>query len=173
MRGGSVALCWRRHTLRTRGEPDEHSRAVSRAGKRVLSTPPDAAYETAMRLLRSEGAHESSPPGIVAAAGDRVLQKMQRALARWFGPQGCRALLLRAIERMRAIHPALESVRVAEPGSENEIVVAPDAFAALASLPSEAAMSACASVIAEIVTLLDELVGEDVARRLVDHGWPE
>ncbi len=132
----------------------------------------DAAYETAMRLLRSEGARESSPSGIVTAAGDRVLQKMQHALIRWFGPQGCRALLVRAIERTRARHPALDAVRVLEPGSDRD-VFAPDAFLVLASLPSEAAMSACASVIAEIVTLLGQLVGEDVARRLVDQAWPE
>jgi hypothetical protein len=137
-----------------------------------MTAPHDEAYETAMRLLRSEGVQESSPPGIVTAAGDRVLQKMQHALTRWFGPQGCRALLVRAIERTRATHPALDAVRVSEPGGESD-VVAPNAFVVLASLPSEAAMSACASVIAEIVTLLGQLVGEDVARRLVDQAWPE
>lgn len=173
MRTGHAALCSLRHTLQTRGDPDERSRAVSRAGERTLSTPPDAAYEMALRLLRSEGAHESSPSGIVAAAGDRVLQKLQRALARWFGAQGCRALLVRAIERTRVAHPALEVVQIAESAGESGVVVAPDALTALRSLPSEVVMSACASVIAEIVTLLDQLVGEDVARRIVDHGWME
>jgi hypothetical protein len=138
-----------------------------------MSDQPDAAYETALRLLRAEGARESSPSSIVTAAGDRVLRKMQRALARWFGSQGCHALLARALERTRTIHPALEAVHVAEPGGENDAVIAPDAFAALASLPSESALAACASVIAEIVTLLGQLVGEDAARRLMDHGWPE
>lgn len=137
-----------------------------------MSTP-DAAYETALRLLRSEGALESSPSGIVVAAGDRVLQRMQRALARWFGAQGCHALLLRAIERTRVAHPALAAVEVSASPRESGVVVAPDAFAALGSLPSEVAMSACVSVIAEIVSLLGQLVGEDAARSLLDHGWPE
>jgi hypothetical protein len=109
----------------------------------------------------------------VAAAGDRVLQKMQRALARWFGTQGCHALLVRAIERTRVTHPALDAVKIATSAGESGVVVEPDAFEALRSLPAEVVMSACASVIAEIVTLLGQLVGEDVARRLVDHGWSE
>ena len=171
MRTGHPALCSLRYTVRTRGEPDERSRAVSRAGERTLSTP-DAAYEMALRLLRSEGVRESSPSGVVAAAGDKVLQKLQRALARWFGAQGCHALLVRAIERTRVAHPALEAVRIEASAGESGAAVAPDALAALRSLPSEVVLSACASVIAEIVTLLDQLVGEDAARRIVDHGWP-
>lgn len=135
--------------------------------------PPDAAYETALRLLRSEGALESSPPGIVVAAGDRVLQGIQRVLARWFGAQGCHALLSRALERTRSAHPVLETIHAAMPEREGGISVAPGAFAALASLPSEVAMSIFASVIAEVVALLGQLVGEDVARRLVDYTWPE
>jgi hypothetical protein len=134
---------------------------------------PDAAYETALRLLRSEGALESSPASIVVAAGDRVLQRMQRALARWFGAQGCHALLVRAIERTRAAHPGLAEIEIAASPSESGVVIASDALSALRSLPAEMAMSVCASVIAEIVILLGQLVGEDTARRLLDHGWPE
>ena len=173
MSTGRPALCSLRRTLRTRGDPDEISRAVSCAGERPLSAPPDAAYETAVRLLRLEGAHESAPSGTVAAAADRVLQEMQRALARWFGEQGCSALLVRAMERMRVAHPALDAVQFAAQASESGVVLAPDAFAALASLPADVVMPACASVIAELVTLLGELVGDDVARSLLEQGWPE
>jgi hypothetical protein len=98
---------------------------------------------------------------------------MQRALARWFGAQGCHALVVRAMERTSIAHPAVEAIQIAASARESEAVIAPDAFAALGSLPTEAVMSACASIISEIVTLLGQLVGEDLALRLVDDGWFE
>jgi hypothetical protein len=102
-----------------------------------------------------------------------VLQKMQRALARWFGAQGCHALLERAIESTRVAHPALDELRIAVRASESGVVLAPDAFSALGSLPADEVLPACTSLIAALVTLLGQLVGDDVARRLVDQGWPE
>jgi hypothetical protein len=141
--------------------------------ERSFSTSASAAREIALRLLAVEGAPHGSPSDIVAQAGARVLERLQRTLARWFGADGAHALLARALEKARGAFPGLEAVKVPSLAPEEGLAIAKDTFAALCHLSPDEAMEACAAVIAEVVALLGRLVGDDVAWRLVEHGWPE
>ncbi|HEU4585189.1 MAG TPA: hypothetical protein VFR95_05530 [Gemmatimonadaceae bacterium] len=140
--------------------------------ERSLSTSASAARAIAIRLLMAEGALHGSSSDVVAQAGARVLERLQRTLARWFGADGAHALLSRALDKSRDACPRLEAVEVPLWTLENGLAISPDTFAALRSLPPDEATEACAAVIAEVVALLGRLVGDDVASRLVEYGWP-
>ncbi len=131
-----------------------------------------ASRDIALRLLAAEGAPHGSSSDMVARAGAMVLERLQSTLARWFGADGARALLSRALDKARGASPGLEGVKVPSLARDNGLAISPDTFAALRSLPPDEATEACAAAIAEVVALLGRLVGDDVAARLVEHGWP-
>ncbi len=152
--------------------PDELQHESRMAEERSLSTSARVARDIALRLLASEGAPHGSSSDLVAQAGARVLDRLQHTLARWFGIDGAHALLSRAIDKSRYAYPGLDALEVPSLARENGVDISPDTFAALRSLPPDEAMEACAAAIAEVVALLGRLVGDDVALRLVEFGWP-
>jgi hypothetical protein len=131
-----------------------------------------ASRDIALRLLGAEGAPHGSSSEAVAEAGARVLERLQHTLARWFGADGAHALLSRALDKSRDAFPGLQSVKVPSLARDNGLAISSDTFAALRALPPDDAMEACAAAIAEVVALLGRLVGDDVAWRLVEYGWP-
>jgi hypothetical protein len=128
--------------------------------------------EIALRLLASEGAPPGSSPEAVAQAGARVLERLQHTLARWFGVDGAHALLSRALDKSRDASPGLDDMKVPSMMRDGDLAISSDTFAALRSLSPDEATEACAAAIAEVVTLLGSLTGDDVALRLAEQVWP-
>lgn len=115
-----------------------------------------AATEVARRVWAPEaGGLEEA-----AAAADRVCAQLRAGLVRWVGPEGYRALLDRALERVRAEHPALNNVSCMG-GDEAEMA---------AAVQTHGAAEVAAGVVALVVTIIDSLgrvVGEEMAAELV------
>lgn len=168
----AFAAFWRTCVAHAFSNPDELRHESRMAEERPLSTSARAARDIALRLLASEGAPHGSSSDLVAQAGARVLERLQHTLARWFGVDGAHALLSRALDKSRYACPGLDALEVPSLAGENDIAISPDTFAALQSLPPNEATEACAAAIAEVVALLGRLVGDDVALRLVEYGWP-
>ena len=126
-----------------------------------------------MWLLRYEGAVDGSGSDAIVVAADRVLRRMQTDLTRWFGSEGSRALLLRALDRTRSGYPALASVDVS---LDVEGAGPPPLDGLLDSLrsgsPSET-MDAFVALITAVIALLGRLVGDDMVLRLMAESWPD
>jgi hypothetical protein len=117
---------------------------------------------------------DASGSEAVVAAAERVLQHLRTHLARWFGSEGFRALLLRAIDRTRRPFPAL--ARPLPPFEEGEgvgVLGLDELFDNLKSCSTQETRDATVALIAAVIALLGRLVGEDVAVRLVLQSWPE
>ncbi|MBA3759210.1 MAG: hypothetical protein H0X07_01620 [Gemmatimonadales bacterium] len=96
----------------------------------------------------------------LAAAADRVFVQLRAGLARWVGSEGYRALFHRALERVRAEHPALNDLS-GMGGEEQEIATAVQAHGAAA------VGAGIVALVATIVELLGRIVGEEMAAELV------
>jgi hypothetical protein len=128
----------------------------------TLNQPFSAATEVARRVWALNPG-DTSVPEEAAAAVDRVCAQLRAGLGRWVGFEGYRALLVRALERVRAEHPALNNLSCVG-GDEPEIVAAVQAHGAAA---------VTAGVVALVVTmieLLGRVVGEEMAAELVKQA---
>ena len=102
------------------------------------------------------------------AAAERVLERLQEHLLRWFGPDGFHAVLSRALAAARKDHPALAHVRI-EPRSEarlTELAASADKYQ-----PAEL-RDALLALVAATLALLSRLIGDDLVRRLLQQAWP-
>jgi hypothetical protein len=131
------------------------------------------AYELALRLLRREGASDSSGCTVVIAAADRVLRRLQSELGRWFGAEGFHALLLRALDRARVGNELLAGVRIPLDGGDAEAHLLDGLFDGLRQEEPTAVLDATAAVVAATIALLGRLVGDDMAARLLQQSWPD
>ena len=108
----------------------------------------------------------------IVAAGERVLQRLNEHLVRWFGPDGVDALTYRAVERTQKSYPAMAQVRhqTHVPLQLTSVLEGVDAVGG----PSSAELvESIASLIATILSLIGRLVGDDMTRHLVMQIWPE
>lgn len=172
VRPHGFAVCWQLSVPHASYDLDELRHRSRTEEERSSKMRARASRDIALRLLVTEGAPHGSSSDAVAEAGARVLERLQHTLARWFGADGARTLLSRALDKARSASPGLEAVKVPSLARDNGLAISPDTFAALRSLSADEATEACASAIAEVVDLLGRLVGDDVAWRLVEHGWP-
>lgn len=118
-----------------------------------MPPPSSALSELARRLLRHEAAG-SREPAALAAAADRACEKLRDELETLVGPGGASALTRRARTLAGREFPFL----VAETET-----VAPN--------PDEAE-AANAAVLAHLVGLLVNLMGEELGLRPVRRVWP-
>lgn len=116
-----------------------------------------ATQDLARRLIALETAGDvNSHEGCVEVV--RVCEKLRISLARFFGLDGYRSLLMRALAMAKAERPALEPVQVQSNGS-------------LDGLHPEDADAAFV-VLVHLLGLLVEFVGEQMTHRLVLDGRP-
>ena len=122
-----------------------------------------SAQETARRLLAREMA--GGEPAMVAAALQRALTRVSASLRDSVGDDGRNALLARALARTESDHPALKDLRKLNHG-----VIHLDGLAtsveAHGVVPVTAAIEA---LLAALLDVLGRLIGEDMAKRLLDH----
>jgi hypothetical protein len=138
-----------------------------------LTQSPSRAHDLALQLLRYEGVSDASDSEVIAAAADRVLQHLRGELARWFGSEGFRAILLRAIDRTCRSYPALAGAIPPLEGPGTSQHGLDNIFGKLQPCGAQEARAATVALIAAVIALLDKLVGEDVALRLLSQSWPE
>jgi hypothetical protein len=119
-------------------------------------------------LLAKETDAAADTPGLAAAA-ERVCQKLSRRLSRLVSPAGSHAIVSRALHLARVEFPFLEGVRAA--GAAEACFEGLDA-----RLHDIEAGAACKGLLAVMGLLLDLLVGfigEDLTLRLVREAWPD
>jgi hypothetical protein len=123
-----------------------------------------AAQEMARRLLARETS-AALEPAMVAAALQRVCERVSANLRDAIGDDGRDALLTRALARTESDHPALKDFRKLNHGAiQLDGVVA--SVEAHGVVPVTAAIEA---MLAALLDVLARLIGEDMAMRLLDH----
>lgn len=140
-----------------------------------MTGSPSPARDLALRLLRRQGASDDSGSDVIAAAANRVLRHIRADLVKRFGDEGFRALVRRAIDRIRPSYPALTGVTPRrEEGGGGDGVVSLDAlFEHLERQDPGECMDTCLAVIAAMITLLGRLVGDDLTIRLIARDSPD
>lgn len=139
-----------------------------------MPPPSPAATAVARRLLARAAAPASDGSETSGAShdplDDRVavavlaLARVAEILARWFGPHGYHALLTRALAQARAAHPALAAVRICAP-----LTPLLDGLPEAAQAHGASVVTAgVAAVIAGVVDLLGRVIGDDMARHLLE-----
>lgn len=128
-----------------------------------MDEPRASALQFAMAVVAVERAHHSERTP--SAVGERIAAALSELMGRVVGPDGFGVLLGRSLVLAGRSHPRLDGVRVAPPG---RLTFADDD----AADPS-AMWAAIAALLATFIELLAELIGEDLAFRLVRGAWPQ
>lgn len=105
------------------------------------------------------------------AALERTCLRVSNNLRDSIGNDGCNALLVRALARTEANHPALTDIR-----SLNEGAIHLDGVLTSVEAHGLAAVTAgIEALLAAVVEILGRLIGEDMATRLIDHdaAWSD
>lgn len=113
-----------------------------------------AAAAASRRLWDREGVDESSPT-VVTAAIERASTRLRAGLGRWIGREGYRVLLQRVHEEMATDQPRPRSLSSRIDGAQE----------------ASATIRGFVSVVALLIELLSQVVGEDMAVRLVEQAW--
>lgn len=131
------------------------------------ASPSATSLEIARRLLaRDTVPGREAEPEMVGAALQRACVHVSETLRDSLGEDGCNALLVRALARTEADHPALKNIRR---GNESSIHL--DGVAASVEAHGVPAVTAAIeAVLAALVDILSRLIGEEMAIRLIDQG---
>jgi hypothetical protein len=124
--------------------------------------PSPEARNIALRLLASEAAagdrsEENTPPAF------RVSEKLRRPLSTLTGASAFRVLLARALTMAKVHAPSLNAVQIKLDGSLD----------GLSEIHSEKAQEGGAMLIAQLIGLLFEFIGESLTLHMVLDVWPE
>ena len=115
-------------------------------------------------LAREAAPGKERSPKIDGAALQRTMSRVFESLRDSMGVDGCNALLVRALARTEAEHPALKSITRL---NENNIHL--DGVVASVEAHGVAAVTkAIEALLAVLIDALSRLIGEDMAIRLID-----
>ncbi len=116
------------------------------------------------RFVRLVAAAELEGGGGVGDVAQRLTGRLNTALVKLVGPAGFDVLLARALVLARRAHPVLRAVTSASGG----------ALAGLDDTTLDAAelQEGALVILAYFIELLAQLIGEDLAMRLVRDVWP-
>jgi len=127
-----------------------------------MASPRLSALRFATAVIAAEYARQDDTP---SAASERIMSAIHGRIGKVVGSGGFEVLLKRALALTARNHPVLASMSVGERGS---LVTAHE------QAPDPVAMrTAITALLATFVELLAELIGEDLALRLVGDAWPE
>jgi hypothetical protein len=110
---------------------------------------------------RSE--HEGADAAARAAVA--ACEQLYLELSRWVGRDGCHALFIRALAEARPEHAALGQIQL-RPRSEPYIDGVAETIMAHGDLATAEALE---SMLARLVELLGRLIGDDMAKTLIDR----
>lgn len=134
-------------------------------GKEALPHGQSPTRQLARRLIesrRSERSDGDTPARAAAAASDRLY----RELSRWVGVDGCYALFSRALAQARTEYPALAQIEI-RARSEPHIDGVAETIMARGD---PATVEALESMLEGLVELLGRLIGDDMARKLIERN---
>lgn len=136
----------------------------------TLCSSREAACADHFRLIMSPDAMppDAATPGGATAAGLEA-EKVFRSLSGWVGIDGCHALFTRARAQETAKHPPLELLQLT-PRAKQYLTGIPEAGAIYGD---DATVNAIKSMLSSTVSLLDRLIGGDMAARLMERELPE
>lgn len=123
---------------------------------------PTTAAAVARRLWAS-AATEDSAPDVLAAAVDRICSHLRTGLGRWIGAEGYHSLLDQALGRVRPAHGVLRGFGCM--GNEQAAILT-----AIQRYGSDAVLAAMVDLVAMLVELLGQIIGEEMAVRLVEQA---
>jgi hypothetical protein len=129
-----------------------------------LETPPPSPRTLARQLLALE-AHGTVDVDGRGQAAVRVCDKLGHSLTRFAGPAGFASLLRRALALASADIESLKSIKVDDGGCLT-------GFAAVALDPAGGGPEAAVAVIARLLELLVNFIGEPLTLQLVRESWP-
>ena len=124
------------------------------------------ARKLARRLVesrRSERSEGESPARVAAAAADRLF----RELSRWVGVDGCYALFFRALSQARKDYPTLAQIEIRARSQPHFDSVAETIMAR----GDPATAEAIEFMLERLVELLGRLIGDDMARKLIERSF--
>ena len=139
--------------------------ATAGQGKEALPHGQSPTRQLARRLIearRSRGSDGDTPAHAAAAACDRLY----RELSRWVGVDGCYALFSRALAQARTEYPALGHIEI-RARSEPHIDGVAETIMARGD---PATTEALESMLEGLVELLGRLIGDDMARKLIERN---
>lgn len=129
-----------------------------------MDTPSQSPRTLARQLLALE-AQSNGDVGAQGQAAVRVCEKLGHSLTRFAGPAGFASLLRRALALASADIASLKSIKVEDDGCLT-------GFAAVALDPAGGGPEAAVAVIAHLLELLVNFIGEPLTLRLVRESWP-
>jgi hypothetical protein len=136
--------------------------SVGGRGNGAIHVSP-ASTEAARRLWAGENV-EMAPPDAVVAVIEQVSSRLRLGLGRWIGFEGYGVLLERVLEEAVAEYPALCGLRCL-PSGEKKVAGKVPAH----EVP--AVIRGFVSVVALLIQRLSQVIGEDMAMRLVEQAW--
>ena len=122
--------------------------------------------EIAQRLLVREVTMRGSTDPHTLALG--VLSTLNDRFVDWFGHDGTRTMLARALDRARALEPGLEGVRVITEAKGVDLRFEQTNRVAEALDRQEVAV-----VLASILSLTRRLIGQDLLDRMLTQAFPD
>jgi hypothetical protein len=126
------------------------------------------ARQLARRLIdrgRAEGAASPDSAHLVAATLDRLYLD----LAVWVGFDGCHALFTRALAEARAEHPPLQTIELHARSSPYVEGVAET----IERHDDRDTAEALESMLVILIDLMGRLIGDEMARNLIERGFAE
>ena len=134
-------------------------------GKDALSRDQPPARRIARRLIDSRPS-ERAGGDTAARTAAAACSQLYRELSRWVGPDGCHALFTRALAQARTEYPALGQIQL-RARSEPYIDGVAETIMAHGDAPTAEALE---SMLVRLVELLNRLIGDDMARKLIEQS---
>ncbi len=115
------------------------------------------------RRLWASAVPDDSAPDVLAAAADRICSQLRTGLGRWIGAEGYHSLLDQALGRVRPTHAVLRGFGCM--GNEQAAILA-----AIQRYGPDVVLAAMVDLVAMLVELLGQIIGEEMAVRLVEQA---
>lgn len=135
----------------------------------MLPTPPRA-HDAAHALLATIGLSAASGAGSarpVAPHAVHAWQAVGLALSQWCGPFAYHSVLSRAVATVQASSTAMAPLRVTGP-----LTVTLEGFEDVEALHGETALlDGVQTLLATVITVLDRVIGKDMAMRVVSDAF--
>lgn len=126
------------------------------------------ARQLARRLIERSRA-EGAPSADSAHPAALTLNRLYLDLARWVGPDGCHALFTRALAEARAENPLLGTIQLQARSTQYLEGVA-ETIERHGAAETDAALE---SMLLIVIEVLSRLIGDEMARILIERGFAE
>jgi hypothetical protein len=135
--------------------------------KDPLSRADSPAWRMVQRLV--DGSRVKAEGDRAADARAAACDRLYGNLSRWVGPDGCHALYTRALAQARTEHPALGTIEL-----RARAVPYVDGVAATVAAHGDGETAEALDVLLfRLVELLDRLIGDDMASKLIERSLVE